>query len=100
MGYIYAFKFKQIGLKIVYYRHLKNISQQDLAKKINISVSALSKIERGKYNNNLSLSMLFTIAEGLGIDPVLLLSFDKREDEFMYSTQARSSKDSKADMEM
>ena len=102
MGTIYAFKFKQIGLKIVYYRHLRNISQQDLARKINISISTLSKIERGKYNNNLSMSMLLTIADGLKIDPVLLMTFDKMEDELMTDSYElpRSTRNTRSDYKL
>ena len=39
----------------------------------------MSKLERGKYNNNIPLSMLIMIAEGLRIDVSMLVSFDERE---------------------
>ncbi len=76
---IFAFRYKQIGRKIAYYRHLRNLTQQELAQKVNISVSSLGKIECGKYNKNLSLSMLMNIADGLDIDLVMLVDIDKRE---------------------
>ena len=76
---IYTFRYKQIGSKIAYYRKLRDMTQETLASKANISVSALSKIERGKYNNNLSLSILFSIAKSLRIDVVTLLSFEEEE---------------------
>jgi transcriptional regulator with XRE-family HTH domain len=76
---IYTFFFKQIGRKVAYYRRLRNLTQEELAKRINISTSSLGKIERGKYNNNISVSMLMTIAMGLNIDIAMLVTFDERE---------------------
>ena len=71
--------YKQIGNKVAYYRKLRNLNQDELADRVNISVSSLSKLERGKYNNNIPLSMLIMIAEGLRIDVSMLVSFDERE---------------------
>ncbi|MBR3622412.1 MAG: helix-turn-helix transcriptional regulator [Selenomonadaceae bacterium] len=71
--------FKQIGAKIAYYRTLRNMTQSDLAKITNISRSALSRIECGKYNDNVSVSLLFDIAEGLRIDTALLMTFNETE---------------------
>ncbi|WP_245867831.1 helix-turn-helix domain-containing protein [Sporomusa silvacetica] len=79
MSDIFTFKYKQIGRKVAYYRRLKNLTQEELARRINISVSSLGKIERGKYNNNISLSILLAIAEGLNIDLAMLVTFDARE---------------------
>ena len=71
--------FKQIGAKIAYYRTLRNMTQSDLAKITNISRSALSRIECGKYNDNVSVSLLFDIAEGLRINTALLMTFNETE---------------------
>ena len=71
--------YKQIGNKVAYYRKLRNLTQDELADRVNISVSSLSKLERGKYNNNIPLSMLIMIAEGLRIDVLMLVTFDERE---------------------
>ena len=71
--------YKQIGNKVAYYRKLRNLTQDELADRVNISVSSLSKLERGKYNNNIPLSMLIMIAEGLRIDVSMLVTFDERE---------------------
>ena len=71
--------YKQIGNKVAYYRKLRNLTQDELADRVNISVSSLSKLERGKYNNNIPLSMLIMIAEGLRIDVSMLVTFDDRE---------------------
>lgn len=65
--------YKQIGNKVAYYRKLRNLTQDQLADRVSISVSSISKLERGKYNNNIPLSMLIMIAEGLRIDSTGLL---------------------------
>ena len=76
---IYSFIYKQIGNKVAYYRKMRNLTQDELADRVNISVSSISKLERGKYNNNIPLSMLIMIAEGLRIDVSMLVTFDERE---------------------
>jgi transcriptional regulator with XRE-family HTH domain len=74
--------YKHIGAKIVYFRKLNGISQQDFAKKINLSESALSKIENGRYNENISLELLQNIADALGVKLTTLISLDNREKKF------------------
>ena len=59
--------YKLVGAKVLYYRTLEGLTQEELANKIHINVSTLSRIERGKYNQGVSLAMLFDIAEGLNI---------------------------------
>jgi DNA-binding XRE family transcriptional regulator len=71
--------FRYVGAKIQYYRNLADMTQEDLAKVSNISQSALGRIERGKYNNNISLSVLMDIANGLEMDFTLLLTFSEDE---------------------
>lgn len=71
--------FRQIGAKIAYYRTLRDMSQKELARKAKISTSSLSKIERGKYNDNISVSLLMDIADGLQIDLTLLVTFSDLE---------------------
>ena len=73
--------YRQIGAKIAYYRTLYGLEQSQLAEKIHISQSTLSRIERGKYGENISLAMLLDIAKGLEIDPSLLTTFTGLEKE-------------------
>lgn len=73
--------YRQIGAKIAYYRTLYGMEQTQLAEKIHISQSTLSRIERGKYGENISLAILLDIAEGLEIDPSLLTTFTGLEKE-------------------
>ena len=71
--------YRQIGAKIAYYRTLYGLDQNQLADKVHISQSTLSRIERGKYGENISVSLLLDIAEGLEIDPSLLTTFSSLE---------------------
>ena len=71
--------YRLVGAKVLCYRSLRGLSQEDLARKIHISVGTLSRIERGKYNQGVSLAMLFDIAEGLNIDMSVLVSFNEQE---------------------
>ena len=90
--------FKQIGAKIAYYRTLRNMTQRDLAKRANISRSALSRIECGKYNDNVSVSLLFDIADGLRIDTALLMTFNETEKQMWW--QEIPSNNEKDDIEV
>lgn len=81
---IFALRYKQIGRKVAYYRRLRSLTQEALAKKINISTSYLSKIECGNYPKSVSLSVLMTIAVGLDMDLYLLFKFD--EDDLDWSS--------------
>ena len=71
--------YRFIGAKIAYYRTLRQLSQRELASKINLSTSALGRIERGKYNNGVPLSTLLDIAEGLKIEISALVTFSEEE---------------------
>lgn len=77
---------RQIGAKIAYFRTLTGISQSELAKKIKISQSVISKVESGNYNDNLSISLLIEIADAMNVDPAMLMSFSSYEKE-MWSTR-------------
>lgn len=71
--------YRQIGAKIAYYRTLEGMSQEDLARKIAISKSTLSKIERGKYNSGLSIATLLNIADWLKVELYSLLLCTQEE---------------------
>ncbi|WP_054261520.1 helix-turn-helix domain-containing protein [Propionispora sp. 2/2-37] len=61
-------KYREIGRKIAFYRHLRGLTQEELAEKIEVSVSHISKIEAPQANTSFSLDMLILIAEGLEVD--------------------------------
>ena len=48
-------------------------------------MSTLSCIERGKYNQGVSLAMLFDIAEGLNIEVNLLVTFNDDEKKLLWN---------------
>lgn len=64
---MFAMQYKRIGAKIVYYRKIKDISQEKLAEEVGITPQYLSRIENGGYSKNVSLSTLMKIAEKLNI---------------------------------
>ncbi len=63
--------YNEIGQRIRKYRHLRNISQETLAEKIDISVTHMSHIETG--STKLSLPVLVKIAETLQVSTDELL---------------------------
>ena len=71
--------FRQIGAKITYERTIHGMTQEQLAASTHINQSTLSRVENGKYNENLSMAMLLDIADALGITPELFFQF--RDDE-------------------
>ena len=77
--------YKLVGAKVLYYRTLEGLPQEELANKIHINVSTLSRIERGKYNQGVSLAMLFDIAEGLNIEVNLLVTFNDDEKKLLWN---------------
>lgn len=70
---------RQIGGKIAYYRKLRGLSQVQLAEKVMVSSSVISRLERGKYSENIAIGLLMDIADALDIDYLLLLTFDEAE---------------------
>lgn len=65
--------YKTIGRNIAACRKVSNLTQQQLADKIGISKSYLSKIEAPYSEQNYSLAVLFHIAKGLDVKIVDLL---------------------------
>lgn len=55
------------------------MSQSELGKKAALSRVTISKIERGVYNETVSISNIIQIADALGIDFTLLLNFSNQE---------------------
>lgn len=87
--------YRQIGAKVAYYRTLRGMTQEQLAGKINVSKSTLGRIERGKYNKNVSVSTLLDIADGLRIDMALLVTFSEQEKKIWWDLERENSIDLK-----
>ena len=48
---MFAMRYRNIGLKIAYYRKKKGYTQTELAQRIGMSVAYLGQIERGNRGN-------------------------------------------------
>ena len=70
---------KQVGAKIAYFRSLRGITQEELASRISVNKSVISRIERGQYNENVGIIMLWSIANALKIDMSMLVTFTEFE---------------------
>lgn len=62
-----------IGLRIAYFRKLRNLTQADLADKLSINKNYLSHIESGSANKVLSLPLLIRISKALDVELALLV---------------------------
>ena len=62
-----------IGLRIAYFRKLRNLTQADLADKVFINKNYLSHIESGSANKVLSLPLLIRISKALDVELALLV---------------------------
>jgi len=72
-------RYRQIAKKIVYYRNLRGLSQEELADKIGISKSYLSKIEAPNSTKAYSLDVLFSIADGLEVDIIRFFMLNEKK---------------------
>lgn len=70
---MFAMRYRNIGLKIAYYRKKKGYTQTELAQRIGMSVAYLGQIERGNRGTSFSLAILYQIADALEIDAGILM---------------------------
>ena len=73
MDNLHSQEYKKLGLNIAYYRKAQDLSQMQLADKIDISRTHMSRIE----NNDcaVSLDVIFSIAKALDIPVHKLFEF-------------------------
>ena len=64
---------RRIGLRIGYFRKVRNIKQADLADRLHINKNYLSQIESGSANKALSLPLLIRIARALDVELATLI---------------------------
>ena len=69
-------KYRQIGLKIAYFRKLRGYTQEELAEQVGLTSAFIGHVEAPNIAKAISLDTLFDIAEVLDIPPYRLLSFD------------------------
>ena len=71
----YYEQYRKIGARISYYRKLHGLSQLQLAEKVNISRTHMSRIETAECA--VSLDVLFQLADALKEDAYKFFLFDK-----------------------
>ena len=63
---------RKMGLNVAYYRKLKGLTQIELAEMINKSRTYVSQLEAPQMSVNVTVEVLFKIAEVLDIHPAKL----------------------------
>lgn len=76
MKSIYAEQYRQIGLKIAYYRKLRGLTQETLAEQVGLTPAYIGHLEAPNIAKALSLDTLFDIAAALDVAPHKFLTFD------------------------
>jgi transcriptional regulator with XRE-family HTH domain len=77
MKQIYTERYRQIGLKIAYYRKLRGFTQEELAEQVGLSPAYVGHLEAPNISKALSLDALFDIADALDVAPQKFLSFEE-----------------------
>lgn len=65
-----------IGLRIAYFRRVRNLTQAELADKVGINKNYLSHIECGNTNKAISLPLLIHISRVLNVKLAVLVDLD------------------------
>ena len=76
MNPVYESEYMQIGLKIVYYRKLRGLTQEQLAERIKKTPAYIGHIEAPNIIKAMSLDTLFDIAIVLDVPAYKFLMFD------------------------
>ena len=76
MKTIYKEQYRQIGLKIAYYRKLRGLTQEELAEQVGVTPAFLGHLEAPHISTALSLDTLFDIAAVLEVPPHKFLCFE------------------------
>ena len=76
MKTIYKEQYRQIGLKIAYYRQLRGLTQEELAEQVGVTPAFIGHLEAPNISKALSLDTLFDIAAVLEVPPHKFLCFE------------------------
>ena len=68
-------RYREIGFRIAYCRKDQKMTQEELAKKLNVSRQHIGAIEAPNVNRKISLDLIFDIADILNIEPKYFLEF-------------------------
>ena len=74
---IYESEYRQLGLKIAYYRKLRGLTQEQLADKIDRTPAFIGHVEAPNIIKAISLDTLFDIARVLDIPVHKFFLFDE-----------------------
>ena len=77
MKKVHAERYRQIGLKISYYRKLRGLTQEALAEKVGRAPAFIGHIEAPNIDKGISLDTLFDIADALEVPPERFFSFEQ-----------------------
>ena len=77
MKMTYESEYRQLGLKVAYYRKYKGLTQEQLAEKINKSAAFIGHLEAPNIAKAMSLDTLFDIAKVLDIPVYKFLMFEE-----------------------
>ena len=69
MKTIYKEQYRQIGIKIAYYRKLRGLTQEELAEQVGVTPAFIGHLEAPNISKALSLDTLFDIAAVLEEPP-------------------------------
>lgn len=76
MKSIYTEQYRQIWLKIAYYRKLRGLTQEELAEQVGLTPAYIGHLEAPNISKALSLDTLFDIAAVLDVAPQKFLTFE------------------------
>lgn len=76
MNPVYEAEYRQLGLKIAYYRKLRGLTQEQLAEKINRPPAFIGHVEAPNIPKAVSLDTLFDISSVLDVPAHKFLLFE------------------------
>ena len=68
-----------IGLRLAYFRKMRNLTQAQLAEKVSINKNYLSQIESGSTSKAISLPLLIQISKALNVELSTLVDLNDLE---------------------
>lgn len=68
--------YRNIGLKVSYFRKRRGLTQDQLAEKLEVTTSFIGQIEAPNIKKSISLDTLFRIAKALDVPPYKFLEMD------------------------
>lgn len=76
MKSVHVDRYRQIGLKIAYYRKLRGLTQEQLAEKVDLTPAFIGHLEAPNVDKGISLDALFDISDALNVPPQRFLTFE------------------------